>query len=135
MTNRQLLLVQQSWKLLREIDPALLGDVFYERLFIQYPSLRAMFKGPMENQYQKFIDTLSILVARLDRPEAVGKEINQLAQSHAGYGVKPEHYVAVKEALLWTLEQGLGQDWNEEVRQAWICCYDLLTSVMLAKKG
>jgi len=131
MTHNQLLLVKQSWKLLREIDPALLGDVFYERLFMHYPGLRSMFKGPMESQYQKFVDMLSIIVARLDRPETIAGEIRQLARSHEGYGVKPEHYAPVKESLLWTLEQGLGNDWNGELRQAWEACYDSLTQLML----
>ncbi|GAB3225107.1 globin domain-containing protein [Spirosoma arcticum] len=131
MTNQQLTLVKQSWKLLRDVDPAILGDVFYGRLFITYPTLRSMFRGSMESQYQKFVDMLSIIVARLDRPDAVAQEIGQLAKSHEGYGVKPEHYEPVKEALLWTLERGLGNDWNDEVKRAWDVCYDSITLAML----
>lgn len=134
MTNQQLQLVQQTWKLLREVDPILLGDVFYGQLFRTYPALRTMFSGSMDNQYKKFVDMLSIIVARLDRPITVAQEIYQLAQSHKGYGVKPEHYEAVKEALLWTLERGLGNDWNSAVQQAWIACYDSLTQSMLEEK-
>jgi hemoglobin-like flavoprotein len=131
MTNHQLLLVKQTWKLLREVEPDVLGDVFYGRLFLKYPSLRPMFKGPMESQYQKFIDMLSLIVARLDRPEAVAGEISRLAHSHEGYGVKPAHYEDVKDALLWTLERGLGDDWNGDVQQAWEACYDSLTELIL----
>lgn len=131
MTNQQLILVKQSWKLLREIDPALLGDVFYGRLFITYPTLRSMFRGSMASQYQKFVDMLSLIVARLDRPDAVAQEIGSLARSHEGYGVKPEHYGPVREALLWTLERGLGNDWNNGVQQAWEACYDSITQAML----
>lgn len=130
MTHDQLRLVKQSWKLLRDIDPALLGDVFYGRLFITYPALRSMFSGPMDRQYQKFVDMLSILVARLDRPDTMAREIRDLSRSHAGYGVKPEQYAPVKEALLWTLEQGLGHDWNDDVQRAWEACYDALTQAM-----
>jgi hemoglobin-like flavoprotein len=131
MTNQQLQLVQQSWKLLREVDPTVLGDVFYGRLFRTYPALRPMFSASMESQYKKFVAMLSIIVARLDRPTTVAQEIGQLARSHEGYGVKPEHYEAVKEALLWTLERGLGNDWNGAVQQAWETCYDGLTQSML----
>ncbi|WP_240625730.1 globin domain-containing protein [Spirosoma pollinicola] len=131
MTQQQLQLVKQTWKLLREIEPAVLGDVFYRRLFFKYPALRPMFKGSMESQYQKFVDMLSIIVARLDRPDTVAQEIGLLARSHAGYGVQPSHYADVKEALLWTLERGLGLDWNTDVQQAWIACYDTLTQLML----
>lgn len=130
MTNQQLQLVKQSWKLLREVDPAVLGEVFYERLFSQYPALRSMFKGSMESQYQKFIDMLSMIVARLDRPGKADLEISQLAQSHARYGVKAEQYTAVREALLWTLECGLENDWNDRVKESWMACYDVLTQAM-----
>jgi hemoglobin-like flavoprotein len=133
MNHTQLQLVKHTWKLLREVDPALLGDVFYGRLFLQYPALRSMFTGPMESQYRKFVDMLSVIVARLDRPESLAPDIRQLASSHQGYGVKTEHYEYVKEALLWTLERGLGNDWNEEVRVAWETCYDTLTRLMLQK--
>ncbi|GAB3910177.1 globin family protein [Larkinella knui] len=131
MTNQQLSLVKQTWKLLRDVDPVVLGDVFYGRLFKKYPMLRALFKGSMESQYEKFISMLSIIVARLDRPDTVAQEINQLAERHEGYGVKPEHYEAVKEALLWTLEKGLGIDWNDSVEEAWEACYDSLTEAMI----
>ena len=131
MTTQQIALVKQTWSLLRGVDPAILGDVFYSRLFSQYPALRSMFKGSMASQYQKFVDMLSMIVARFDRPDTIAMEISQLARSHAGYGVKPEQYGAVREALLWTLERGLGNDWNDTVKQAWIACYDALAQLML----
>ncbi|WP_020602268.1 globin domain-containing protein [Spirosoma spitsbergense] len=134
MTNQQIQLVKQTWKLLREVDPAVLGDVFYGRLFFKYPMLRPMFKGPMASQYQKFIDMLSIIVARIDRPDSIAQELSAMTRSHAGYGVQPHHYEDVKDALLWTLQQGLGADWNADVQQAWITCYDALTHAMLQEE-
>ena len=131
MTNQQLQLVKHTWKLLRDVDPAILGDVFYEQLFSQHPALRSMFKSPMAVQYQKFVDMLSIIIARFDRPDSIAPEISQLAHSHEAYGVKPDQYIAVREALLWTLERGLGNDWNDDVQRAWVACYDVLMQAML----
>jgi hemoglobin-like flavoprotein len=131
MTSYQLHLVKQTWKLLREIDPAVLGDVFYGRLFFRYPTLRPMFSASLESQYERFVSMLSMIVARIDRPDTITPEISQLARRHEGYGVKPEHYQAVREALLWMLEKGLGNDWNDEVQQAWGTCYDSITQAML----
>lgn len=133
MTTEQIQLVKQTWKLLRDIDPVLLGDVFYKRLFIQYPGLRSLFKGTMEAQYQKFVDTLTLIVARIDRPDTIMPELGQLAQRHEGYGVKPEHYALVGEALIWTLKTGLGTDWNADVEAAWLAAYTMLTEAMLEK--
>ncbi len=133
MTTQQIQLVKQSWKLLRDIDPILLGDVFYGRLFLQYPGLRSLFKGSMEAQYQKFVDTLTLIVSRIDRPDTIMPEIDGLAERHEGYGVKPEHYAPVGEALIWTLKSGLGTDWNADVEAAWLACYTALTQAMLEK--
>ncbi|UFH57540.1 globin domain-containing protein [Spirosoma sp. KNUC1025] len=134
MTDQQIQIVKKTWRLLRGVDPHLLGDVFYRRLFMEFPGVRLLFKGPMDAQYEKFVAMLSFIVARIDRPDALLDEVVDLAKRHEGYGVKPFHYQLVGEALLWTLEQGLGREWNEEVRQAWRACYDSLTRSMLGKE-
>lgn len=54
----------------------------------------------------------------------------QLARRHVGYGVQPQHYDVVGAALVWTLEQGLGQDFTPQVRQAWLSAYSTLACAM-----
>jgi hemoglobin-like flavoprotein len=44
--------------------------------------------------------------------------------------VKNEHYQTVGAALLWTLEQGLGDAFTPDVRDAWATAYELLATVM-----
>jgi len=41
-----------------------------------------------------------------------------------------EHYDTVGAALLWTLENGLGQAWTPEVAAAWTELYELLSGIM-----
>jgi hemoglobin-like flavoprotein len=41
-----------------------------------------------------------------------------------------EHYATVGSALLWTLEQGLGEKFTPAVRDAWAAAYDMLAGVM-----
>jgi nitric oxide dioxygenase len=131
MTSAQINLVKKSWNLLRLVSPALVADVFYSKLFHKHPELRAMFPSNMEDQYQKLIDMLSSMIARLDRLEGYEQNIVDLAKRHEGYGVVPKHYEMVGEALLWTLEKGLGDDWNEETAAAWQTCYALVAKKML----
>lgn len=133
MTDQQIHLVKKTWRLLRDVDPHLLGDVFYKRLFLKYPSVRSLFGGPMNAQHEKFVAMLSFIVARIDRPDALMGEVAEMARRHERYGVKPAYYPPVGEALLWTLEQGLGNEWSEDVRQAWEACYEILTQAMLEK--
>lgn len=87
----------------------------------------------MDEQYKKLIDMLSSMVAKLDRLEGYEQKITDLAKRHEGYGVQPIHYEMVGEALLWTLEKGLGDDWNEETATAWLTCYELVSKKMTNK--
>ncbi|GAB3999934.1 hypothetical protein GCM10028807_51570 [Spirosoma daeguense] len=132
MTEQQIDTVKKSWRLLRGIDPVLLGDVFYSRLFVSHPELRVLFKGSMETQSKKLIDMLSYLVGQLHRFDELSDEVASLGQRHVQYGVKPPHYESVGQALLWTLEKGLGRDWNDNVAQAWAAMYGLITQKMMA---
>ncbi|WP_420149076.1 globin domain-containing protein [Spirosoma sp.] len=132
MTDQDIHTVKKTWRLLREVDPHLLGEVFYKRLFLKYPSLRSLFKGPMDVQHEKFVSMLSFIVLRIDQADVLS-EIAGMAKRHESYGVKAAHYAPVGEALIWTLEQGLGKEWNDEVRQAWQSCYEGITQLMLKK--
>ena len=58
-------------------------------------------------------------------------DIAAMAQRHVAYGVKPAQYKKVGEALLWTLEQGLGNDYTPQVKEAWTKCYTTLANAMI----
>lgn len=130
MTTEQILLVKKTWKVFRGIRPETVGDLFYSKLFADNPSLRKMFPANMQQQYQKLIDMLNAIVIRLDKLDELTEEIAAMAQRHVGYGVRPAHYKLVGSALLWTLQKGLGEDWNDEVKDAWIKCYTTLSDTM-----
>ncbi|MBL0357163.1 MAG: hemoglobin [Chitinophagaceae bacterium] len=131
MTKEQIKLVKQTWRLFRGIDPALIGDLFYTKLFADNPSVKKMFPPDMEQQYIKLIDMLTSIVGRLDQLDTLTDEIAAMAQRHVQYGVRPAHYKLAGNALLWTLEKGLGKDWNSEVKEAWQTCYTLLSNTMI----
>jgi nitric oxide dioxygenase len=131
ITEPQILLVKNTWKIFRGIDPLLVADVFYSKLFTQNPELKPMFTRDMNAQYRKLIDMLSIIVARLDRLDLLTEDIIAMARRHAGYGVKPEHYEMVGDALIWTLKQGFGRDWSPPMEEAWLNCYRTLSDTMI----
>lgn len=130
LTHEQVTLIKKSWTVFRAMDPRLVCDVFYGKLFYEHPALRRMFPRDMEEQYNKLMDMLNRIVARLDNLPGITAEIQAMGKRHAAYGVKPEQYEPVGTALLWTLEQGLGPDWNEEVKLAWHTCYTHLATAM-----
>jgi len=129
MTATHVALVQASFEHVRPIlEPAAL--VFYERLFELDPSLRSLFRGSREAQAQKLAQALAVVVKGLEHPAQLRGAIEALGRRHAGYGVRDEHYTTVGEALLWTLEQGLGAAFTPDVRAAWGDAYGWLAFVM-----
>jgi hemoglobin-like flavoprotein len=106
------------------------ADIFYEELFAIDPSLRSMFKGDMREQKKKLLTTLALVVRSLHEPEKIIKPVQTLAVKHLDYGVKPEHYTAVGNALLRTLKKGLGDRYTPDVHNAWVAAFRTLANVM-----
>src|SRR4051795_10306385 len=99
MTEEQIMLVKNSWKTFRNVDAGVIGDLFYSKLFIDHPKLQKMFPS-IEEQRRKLIEMVSYIVSRIDKPEAMMADINALGIRHEAYGVKPEHYKMVGDALI-----------------------------------
>ena len=135
MTNKQIDLVKSSWAIVATIDPVTVGGIFYNRLFEIAPQLKDMFRNPMPEQSKKLLAMISYVIRKLDKLEDILDEVAKLAQRHVSYGVKPGHYTTVGEALIWTLEKGLGENWNTELKEAWTVCYDILSSAMINAAG
>jgi hemoglobin-like flavoprotein len=130
MTSEQKNLVQESWAQVAPIaDTA--ASLFYTRLFELDPKLQPLFaRTDMHKQGNLLVQTLEVAVKGLDTPEELLPVVEQLGQRHVRYGVKDSHYETVGAALLWTLEQGLGEAFTSEVREAWTETYNLLSTVM-----
>ena len=132
MKESEIIIIKRSWKIFREIDPAIIGDVFYSKLFSYNNGLRKMFPRSMDQQYRKLMDMISTIIARLDKLDELTNEISEMARRHVKYGVRPAHYKLVGNALLWTLKQGLGKDWTLDLETAWTKCYTLLSETMIS---
>ena len=117
------------------VMPEVAGALFYERLFVANPSLRPLFKNDMRIQGVKLMTMLAMVVYNLNEPGQIRPAIHDLSFRHVGYGVKLADYDALREALLWTLEQALAEDFTPAVRDAWMVCYDELAGEMKAATG
>lgn len=131
LTSRQIALVEESFARIAPISP-LAADLFYSRLFAIAPDVQPMFEGDMERQGEKLMSTIALVVGSLRRLDAVMPELRALGASHATFGVQPEHYGLVREALLFTLESGLGDAFTAECREAWSAIYDFISTEMTA---
>jgi hemoglobin-like flavoprotein len=117
------------------VMPEVTGALFYERLFAANPSFRPLFKNDMRIQGVKLMTMLAMVVYNLPARGQVLPAIRELAVRHVDYGVKLADYDALREALLGTLEQVLGEDFTPAVRKAWTVCYNELAGEMKAAAG
>ena len=131
MTPHEIELVQSSFAKVEPIaDTA--AQLFYARLFEIAPSVKPLFHDDMAEQRRKLMAALGVVVKGLTNLEAVVPVAQALAVRHVAYGVKAADYAPVGEALLWTLQQGLGEAYTPEVATAWTTAYQTLSGVMIA---
>ncbi|MEM8661869.1 MAG: globin family protein [Pseudomonadota bacterium] len=130
MTPEQVTMVKDSWAQVVPISEQA-ADLFYGKLFELKPEYKALFKGDMKSQGKMLMSMLNTAVASLDRLPTIVPAVQALGQRHVGYGVKDEDYDTVGEALLWTLGQGLGDAFTDEVKEAWTLTYTALAGVMI----
>jgi len=130
MTPDQRMHVQETWKQVAAIaDTA--SAMFYERLFEIDPDLRRLFAATdMAAQRRKLVEAISGVVGGLERLDDIVPEIAALGRRHGTYGVTDAHYETVGAALLWALEQGLGDAWTPAVEAAWVTAYTTIAGVM-----
>ena len=132
MTPTQVKSIQDSFAKVGPIaDTA--AALFYGRLFEIAPEVKPLFRGDMTEQGRKLMKTLTVVVNGLGDLEAILPAASALAKGHVAYGVEASHYTPVGEALLWTLERGLGADWTPEIQGAWTAAYSTLANFMIGE--
>ena len=130
LTEAEISLVQDTFAMVEPIaDDA--AAMFYGRLFEIDPELRRLFKDDLASQRKALMATLKVAVKGLNNLPAIVPAVKQLGARHAGYGVQSKDYDSVGAALLWTLEEGLGEAFTDEVKAAWTTVYGLLAETMI----
>ena len=123
-------LVTESWKSLAP-NGALVGAIFYRRLFEIDPGLRPMFSAvSLDEQIHNLVTMLDLVVHWLDVPDKLVPVLKKLGERHSTYGVQDDHYGKVGAALIGTLEEGLGDKFTPELRSAWTEAFMLISSLM-----
>jgi hemoglobin-like flavoprotein len=142
VTPEQVKLVQDSFKSVEPIAPQA-ADLFYGRLFEIAPEVRPLFPSDLTSQKQKLMTMIGTAVTNLHQVEKIVPAVQDLGRRHVAYGVTAAHYKPVGEALIWTLDKGLGEAFTAPVKEAWVAAYTTLAGVMTeaaagvppAKKG
>jgi hemoglobin-like flavoprotein len=133
--------IRRTWKLVVPIG-ATAADLFYKRLFELRPEYADLFPSDMSGQKRKLVQMLAFIVKSLDWPESAWKDtvsaeedlvliVLALGRRHKDlYRIPEESYAVVGEALLWTLDYGLGPAFDDAARAAWLKVYQLVSTTM-----
>lgn len=109
------------------------SECFHRHLFTNHPEVKPMFdEVSLELQEKKLVASLALIVENLHNPEALAHALQGLGAYHVTKGTLPEHYPYIGKALLQAFEEHLGEDWTDEVAQAWMGAYKTISDIMLA---
>ena len=130
MTPEQADLIRKSfdamYPMLRDI-----ADLCYRRFFELVPDARDLFPGDLERRRLKLMDMIAALVGSLDQPALFQSLVTHSSRQHARFGVQPSQYVAMGEALMWSLEFKFGASFTPELRESWRSLYATVQVEML----
>jgi hemoglobin-like flavoprotein len=130
ITEAQIALVQSSFAHVLPIaDTA--GQLLYGRIFTLAPETRSLFDDDIAPQARRLMTAVKAAVDGLNNLEQIAPFLVKLGARHVRYGVGPQHFEVVAEALLWTLEQGLGELFTPDVREAWIAAWGVIADAMI----
>jgi hemoglobin-like flavoprotein len=128
-------LLRQSFELVLERNPTLTTR-FYEILFERYPTTRALFRRNAKQVQEAML--AKALVAVMDHLEDapwLEQTLGALGAKHVDYGVTPEMYDWVGDALLSTLAEVAGSDWTPALASNWGEAYGVIVSLMRKGEG
>ncbi len=131
MQNHHAALIRRSFDQIAPLAEQA-AELFYRKLFAQSPELRPLFIGDLRQQGRRLMEMIGAAVRLLDHPPSLLPVLAQLGARHAGYGVEPDDYRKVGQALIATLAEALGDDFDEPTREAWVAMYALVSTTMIA---
>ena len=134
MDPKSVSLVQDSFKIVRPISENV-AELFYQKLFKLDPKLKELFpQNPelMKMQGSKLMSMLGSAITGLSNFETLKPALEDLGKRHLEYKVEHYHYQTVGEALIGALEEGLGDKFTYDIKNAWVDVYVTMSDVMIA---
>jgi len=121
-THEEELVTQTFAEIAPQVDRA--TEMFYDRLFEVEPSTKGMF-GEGDQRFEMF-NILATAVKSLSYSGTTGPDLNALGRRHVTYGVTLKQFDVVRDVLIWTFEQILGEQFTPQARVTWVKVYDAL---------
>jgi NAD(P)H-flavin reductase/hemoglobin-like flavoprotein len=104
---------------------------FYAWLFLRRPELRELFPPAMDEQRDRLFRSLGRIVESLSTPDEMASYLSQLGRDHRKYGVTPDMYEAVGEALIATLRAFARAAFTSAAAEAWTQTFAAAAALMI----
>ena len=126
------LLLRESFEIALSRDPEF-PRLFYEILFRDHPDLRPLVhRNSLSAQRKMLGHTLMAVVDHFDDPAWLRATLAPMGRDHLAYGVTPQMYDWVGEALLAALAEVCAAEWTPEHAAAWQAAYVVIAREMRA---
>lgn len=113
-------------------------DHFYKRMFTHNPELNDIFnlanQATGRQQFALF-SAVAMYAKHIDDLGALSELVERVAQKHTSFDIQPDQYQIVGHHLIETLREMAPNDFTDEVAQAWIEAYGLLTKVLTGREN
>lgn len=106
----------------------------YEILFSKYPETKPLFANATSDQHKKLAGAIAAFAGNVDRLDVLGNAVDKMATSHVATRVQPMHYPMVADALITAMGDVLGDDFNEERKDAWTEGYTFLAGILMDRE-
>lgn len=129
LDHKDISLMKRSWEQVIYYPESL--GFFYDTLFELAPELKSHFPADLKVQREKLSYAIGFIVSNLDRIDQIRDTIEDIGRAHNGMGLKPEAYQHFINALVFTIKNELGEDYKEEIGQAWNRTLSYVISIMV----
>ena len=99
--------------------------LFSQRLVELNPALMIIIVDEAGTQRYRPLEILARVIALMDRPAALSIQL-KLLQAQQQRSVTPDHLRQMGEALLWVIENRLGDSFTPDISAAWLHFYRFL---------
>ena len=122
-------LVQESFTRIEALGDAG-AALFLDKLLALDPGLRPVIGDDLAGRGRVMAAALKTAVMGLDDPARLAATLRPMGRRLADLGIQEQHHGTAAEALIGGLEEALGNDFNPDVRSAWISVYMYLSQTL-----
>lgn len=148
--------VQASWVLVEKLGVETVAEILYKHLFNVAPQTKSLFPLSVRVRYRdwscsedelefdpvgspglkrlfaKVIESVGTAVVGLQDIKALVPHLTALGMRHINYNMKDEYFAFGGQALMLTLQDGLGDNFTPDVKLAWGMVYDFISASIIS---